>query len=184
MANAWLIPCNAFRFQPSLHSQWLEKAAELICELMHMSAKHSCSAQSCGCYALWPRRPGDIKGAAPSSKWFGLAWGKPTSGLPGFRAGMVCTPRLCVSISAVILPGLNHGCYYIKACGGAQCGPQHYINLSPQRIPLFPTIELCTCAPSPAQAAASLLMQQSIHPFSSWPPLLPQFWQQCLKLDM
>lgn len=81
MADSWLIPCNAFIFQPPLHSHWLEKAAELICELMHMSAKHYFSAQSCGHCVLWPRRAGDMKGAAaglgaaplqPSSN--GLVW--------------------------------------------------------------------------------------------------------------
>lgn len=60
MADAWLIPYNALRFQPPLHSHGLEKAAELICELMHMSAKHSSSAQSCGHCALWFRRAGMI----------------------------------------------------------------------------------------------------------------------------
>lgn len=119
MADAWLIPCNAFRFQPPLHSEWLVKAAELICELMHtMSAEHSFSAQVM--WALckvaqegWGCRRGCCRsGCSTTCKtllrmvWLGLGTA-PTS---GFGAGMLCTPKLCVCISAAMLPALHHKC--------------------------------------------------------------------------
>lgn len=48
MADAWLIPCNPFQSQTSLLSNCLEKAAELIWELMHMSVKHFFSTPTSG----------------------------------------------------------------------------------------------------------------------------------------
>lgn len=90
MADAWLIPCNAFRSQPPLLSNWLEKAAELICELRNMSAKHLFSAQTPGQRVLaaqegWGSlRHGVPEGLAaasprPSAKPFGWGWGKTPS---------------------------------------------------------------------------------------------------------
>lgn len=119
MADACLIPCNAFRFQPPLHSQRLEKAAEFICELMHVCQAFLFSTVMWALCMVaqegWAYQRGCSSSCSITAILFKVVWlgrGKaPISGLPGFRAGMVCTPRLCVSISAAVLPELNHGCY-------------------------------------------------------------------------
>lgn len=134
-ADAWLIPCNAFRSQPPLLSNWLEKASQLIWELMHMSVKHLYSVQTSGHCVIVAQE----------------GWGiYQTQGLLWVWLQHHCTPLQCLWLGlgkapVSRLPGFWAGMKEGLRCAPSGCQSTHS-NLSSQRALFFsfPTVGGCT----------------------------------------
>lgn len=182
MADTWLIPCNAFRFQPPLHIQWLEKAAEVICELLHKLLSIPFQHSPPGHCALWPRKAGHKRGAAaclaaaslqPSSKLFGLAWEKPPSlGSQGLGLGWHAPQDyVCPSVHT----------YYIS--NSPWTNPWVLLKQS-SKSSSFPSTELCTCALSPLQRLQQASYAAVHTPIHLVALLLPSFGRSVFNWHM